>query len=31
VVDRHRGSLTFVTGPQGTEFRVVMPLRIARE
>jgi signal transduction histidine kinase len=29
VVNRHRGSLTFETGPGGTEFKVVVPLRLA--
>jgi signal transduction histidine kinase len=26
IVNRHRGSLTFETGPHGTEFRVVVPI-----
>jgi signal transduction histidine kinase len=29
VVDRHRGRLDFTTGPTGTEFRIVLPLRLA--
>lgn len=31
VVNRHRGSLTFETGPQGTEFKVTIPLLLARK
>jgi signal transduction histidine kinase len=31
VVNRHRGSLTFETGPAGTEFKVVLPLLLERE
>jgi signal transduction histidine kinase len=31
VVNRHRGSLTFETGPGGTEFKVVVPLLLGRE
>jgi signal transduction histidine kinase len=30
IVNRHRGSLTFETGPGGTEFKVVIPLLLAR-
>ena len=31
IVNRHRGSLTFDTGPRGTEFKVVVPLLLARD
>ncbi len=30
IVSRHRGALTFQSGPGGTEFRVVLPLLLAR-
>jgi signal transduction histidine kinase len=29
VVNRHRGSLTYDTGPSGTEFKVIVPTRLA--
>jgi signal transduction histidine kinase len=31
VVDRHHGRIDFTTGPGGTEFRIVLPLRLAKE
>jgi signal transduction histidine kinase len=30
VVNRHRGSITFETGPGGTEFKVLLPLLLDR-